>query len=66
MGNDYLADDATMVRPRVLVDPSAIAYEQRQRRAAARHVASRAHDAVDCTDLLEMLGLTAKEGAARG
>lgn len=34
----------------------------RQKRDAARHVASRAFDVEDCSMLLEMLGLTAIDG----
>lgn len=39
---------------------------ERQRRAAARRVASSALDARDCADLLDALGLDAADGVDRG
>lgn len=37
----------------------------RQRRLAARHVASRARDSRECAEMLSMLGLTADDGLSR-
>jgi len=42
------------------------AYEAQQRYRSARFVASQAHDAADCAQLLAALGLSAAEGRTEG
>lgn len=60
------SSDATLALRRAHADPAAIEYERQQQHKAARVVAGTyARDADDCAVLLDMLGLTAKEGKQR-
>lgn len=65
MGNDVLFNGASTAGTHVGRAPEE--YQATERRAAVRAVAGNfAVDAPDCTQLLEMLGLTAVEGKQRG
>lgn len=64
MGNDVLYDGSSLASTRIGRTPEA--HQVAERRAAARAVAGNfAVDAADCAQLLEMLGLTARDGLAR-
>jgi len=61
MGNDVLYDGSSLATTRI--GPVSDEHRAAERRAAVRALASNhAHDAADCTLLLDMLGLTAAEG----